>query len=176
MSIVLYSPKRITQARLFSVNYINYIPTILLFYFLFSCISNTFYQKNKILERFDYFHHIHFFILNYQGLRCLTENLFINSCKSAADATAVNFNGIKTLLAKVVSIFIISKPTFINGPSSLPRDPPDCVILETYILDRFILAAARTLLVVELFANSLQRLAICLLGNDNLFEKLVSSL
>ena len=26
--------------------------------------------------------------------------------------------------------FINSKPTFINGPRSLPRNPPDCTILD----------------------------------------------
>ena len=39
----------------------------------------------------------------------------------AADATAVNPSGIKTLLADVLSAFPIkSKPIFSNGPRSLP--------------------------------------------------------
>ena len=50
------------------------------------------------------------------------------------------------------------------------------MILETYVIDSFILAAARILRVTKLFADSLRRLAICQSVNDNLLGKLVSSL
>ena len=44
----------------------------------------------------------------------------------AADAAAVNPNGIKTLLANgLITFFISGNPVFNNGPRSLPRNPPD---------------------------------------------------
>ena len=48
---------------------------------------------------------------------------------SAADAAAVNPKGIKTLLAdSLFTYFIKGNPAFSNGPNSLPRNPPDCII------------------------------------------------
>ena len=57
---------------------------------------------------------------------------------SAADAAAVNPEGIKTLLANSLITFDINgnpvtfnikgNPVFSNGPSDLPRNPPDCII------------------------------------------------
>ena len=48
----------------------------------------------------------------------------------AADAAAVNSNGIKTLLANGLSTFPIkSNPGFSNGPKSLRKDPSGCPIL-----------------------------------------------
>ena len=50
---------------------------------------------------------------------------------SAADALAVNHNGIKTLLANgLISFFINGNPVFSNRPRSLSRNPPDCIILD----------------------------------------------
>ena len=50
---------------------------------------------------------------------------------SAASAAAVNPKGIKTLLANgLIAIFISGNPVFSNGPRSLPRNSPDCVILD----------------------------------------------
>ena len=50
---------------------------------------------------------------------------------SAADAAAVNPRGIKTLLANgLVTFFINSNSVFSNGPSNLPRNPSDCIILD----------------------------------------------
>ena len=47
-----------------------------------------------------------------------------------ADATVVNPNGIKTLLATGLSKFFIKvNPVFSNGPKSVTRNPPDCPIL-----------------------------------------------
>ena len=43
----------------------------------------------------------------------------------AADAAAVNPNGIKTLLANgLITFFINRNPVFNNGPRSLPKNPP----------------------------------------------------
>ena len=45
---------------------------------------------------------------------------------SAADAAAVNPNGIKALLANGLITFIINcNPVFNNGPRSLPKSHPD---------------------------------------------------
>ena len=51
---------------------------------------------------------------------------------SVADAAAVDPNGSKTLLANIVSTFFIKSKTklvFSNGPKSLPKNPPDCLVL-----------------------------------------------
>ena len=62
----------------------------------------------------------------YQILR-----LFLCIPVSAADAAAVNLKRIKTLLANCLIIFFISgNPVFSNGSSNLPRNPPDCIILD----------------------------------------------
>ena len=48
----------------------------------------------------------------------------------AADAAAVYPNGIKTLLANgLITFFIKGNPVFSYGARSLPRNPPDCIIL-----------------------------------------------
>ena len=50
---------------------------------------------------------------------------------SAADAAVVNPKGIKTLLANgLITFFIKGNPVFSNGPRSLPRNPPDCIVLD----------------------------------------------
>ena len=50
---------------------------------------------------------------------------------SAADAAVVNPKGIKTLLANgLITLFISSNPVFSNEPKSLPRNPPDYIILD----------------------------------------------
>ena len=78
--------------------------------------------------------------------------------------------GIKTLLANgLITFFINGSPVFNNGPRSLPRYPPDCTILDNWVFDNLIS-------IYELFAKDLQIFATCLLVNDNLFGKLVSSL
>ena len=59
----------------------------------------------------------------YQILR-----FFLCVSAPAADAAAVNTNGIKTLLADgLITFFINVNPVFNNGPRSLPRNPPDCI-------------------------------------------------
>ena len=88
---------------------------------------------------------------------------------SAADSAASNPNGIKTLLANVlIAIFINGNRAFSNGPRSLPRNPPDWIILDNWAFDNLIS-------VYELFAKALRRFATCLLVNNNLWVKLVSS-
>ena len=47
----------------------------------------------------------------------------------------------KTLFIKDHSVFFINgKPTFVNGPRILPRNPPDCIILVSCVFDNFSLA------------------------------------
>ena len=56
---------------------------------------------------------------------------FLCILASSADAAAVNPKGIKTLLANgLITFFINGNPVFSNGPRSLPRNPPDCIILD----------------------------------------------
>ena len=58
-------------------------------------------------------------------------NFFLYIPASAADATAVNPKGIKTLLANgLITFFISGNPVFSNGPRSQPRNAPDCNILD----------------------------------------------
>ena len=68
-------------------------------------------------------------------------NIFLWIAVSVADAAAVNSNGIKTLLASGLSIFIIeSDQVFSNGPKILTKNSPDCHILSNWVFDNFILA------------------------------------
>ena len=66
------------------------------------------------------------------------------------------------LSANDLSTFPIKgKPVFSNGPKSLPKNPPDCPILCSWVFDSFILAE-------ELFAKALRSLKTCVLVNNNL--------
>ena len=88
---------------------------------------------------------------------------------SAAYGAAVNPNRIKTLLANgLITFFIKDNPVFSNGLGSLPRNSPDCIILDKWVFHSLIS-------VDELFAKALQRFATCLLGNNNSCGKLVLS-
>ena len=87
---------------------------------------------------------------------------------SPADAAAVHTNGIKTLLANyLITFFINGNPVFSNGPRSLPRNPPNCIILDNWVFDNLIS-------VDDLLAKALLRFETCLLVNNNLWGKLVS--
>ena len=87
---------------------------------------------------------------------------------SAADAAAVNPNGINTILANGLIIFDIKgNPVFSNGRNNLPKNPPDCIILDNWVFDNLILAD-------EVFAETFWRFKTCLLVNNNLWGKLVS--
>ena len=49
----------------------------------------------------------------------------------AAYAAAVSPKRIKTLLANgLITFFINGNPVFSNGSSNLPRNPPNCIILD----------------------------------------------
>ena len=59
--------------------------------------------------------------------RAPDSKIFLRIAASVADATAVNPNVIKTLLANGLSKFFNkSNPIFSNGPKSILKNPPDC--------------------------------------------------
>ena len=61
-----------------------------------------------------------------------------------ADAAAVSPYGIKTLLAHGLSTFLFKdKLVFSNDLKSLPKNPPNCTILDSWIFENFILADER---------------------------------
>ena len=65
--------------------------------------------------------------------------IFLCIPASAADAAAVYPNGIKMLFANgLITFFINGNPVFGNGPRILPRNPPDCIILDIWIFDSLI--------------------------------------
>ena len=73
------------------------------------------------------------FILSFDIISVVVPDRKIFLCipASAADPAAVNPKGIKTLLANgLITFFINSNPVFCNGPQSLPRNHPDCIILD----------------------------------------------
>ena len=65
-----------------------------------------------------------------------------------------------------MTFFIGGNRVFSNGPRSLPRNPPYCIILDSWDFDSLILTD-------KLFAKALRRFATCLLINNILFGKLV---
>ena len=69
----------------------------------------------------------------------------------------------------VSTLFINGKQIFINGLRNLPRNPPDCFILEICVFNNFSLAD-------ELFEKALQRFDTSLSVIINLLRKLVLSL
>ena len=94
-------------------------------------------------------------------------NIYLCITASAADA-AVNPKGIKTLLAyNLITFFINGNPVLSNGPSNLPRNPPDWIVLDNRLFDNLIS-------VDELFAKVLRIFATCLLVSNNSWGKLVS--
>ena len=57
--------------------------------------------------------------------------LYIPAFAAAAAAAAVNPEGINTFLANgVITFFIRVNLVFINGPSNLPQNSPDCIIFD----------------------------------------------
>ena len=57
---------------------------------------------------------------------------------SGADFGVVNPSGIKSLLPNVMSTFFINgKQTFFNGPTSLPKNPPDYINLDICVFNNF---------------------------------------
>ena len=84
-----------------------------------------------------------------------------------AVTAVVNPKGTKTLLANVLKTFLIkSKPVFSNGARSLPRNPPNCIILDNWVFESFTLTD-------EPFGKALRIFKTFLLVNDSLCGKLV---
>ena len=95
--------------------------------------------------------------------------IFVWIHASAAEAVVVNPNVINTLLTNGWSAFFVyDKPAFSNSPSSLPRNAPDYISLDSSVFEHFMLTE-------DLFAKALQKPMICLSVNKNLWGKLVSS-
>ena len=88
---------------------------------------------------------------------------------STSDNSKINPNGIRTLLADGLSTLSIKgKPDFSNGPRSLPKNPPNCIILDSWVFGNFTLDD-------EQGSKSLRILEACVSVNNNLCGKLVSS-
>ena len=82
-------------------------------------------------------------------------NISLCIAASVADATAVNPNGIKTLLANCLSIFLAKgNVVFSHSSKGLPKNPPECSILCNCVFDNFKLAD-------EPFAKGLRSLETC---------------
>ena len=61
--------------------------------------------------------------------------IFLSVPVSAADAAAVNPNGVKTVLANgLVTFFINGNPAFNNEPRNPLRNPPDWIILDKWVI------------------------------------------
>ena len=75
---------------------------------------------------------------------------------------------LKHLANGLITFFINGNPVFNNRPRSLPRNPPDCIILDIWVFDNLISAD-------ELFAKDLRRFATCLLVNSSSCRKLITS-
>ena len=74
-----------------------------------------------------------------EGWLCSDSKTFLCIPTSAADAAAVNLKGIKTLLANgFITSFINGNLVFGSGPSNLPRNPPDCIILHNWVFNKLI--------------------------------------
>ena len=68
-------------------------------------------------------------------------NIFLRITASVANATTVKPNGIKMLSTNGLSMFSIKgNPDFSNGWKGLPKNPPDCPILCSWVFDNFIFA------------------------------------
>ena len=97
-------------------------------------------------------------------------NILLWITASVGDVAAVNPNVIKTLLGNGLSTFSIKgNPDFSNGSKSLPRNPSDCLILCNWVFNKFTL-------VEKLLVKALRRFETCVLVNNDLCEKVFSSL
>ena len=71
----------------------------------------------------------------------------------------------KNVLANGLSAFPIKgKPVFSDGARSLPRNPPNCIILDNWVFENFILAD-------ESLEKALQIFETCVLVNNNFCGK-----
>ena len=75
---------------------------------------------------------------------------------------------LQLILMELKHFFINGNPVFRNGLRNLRRNSPNCAILDKWAFDNLIS-------VDELFAKALLRFVTCLLVNNNLWGKLVSS-
>ena len=67
--------------------------------------------------------------------------VFLCILASAAEAAAVNLNGIKALLTDgLITFFVNGNSFFNNEPKSLQRNPPGCTILDNWVFDHLILS------------------------------------
>ena len=97
-------------------------------------------------------------------------NILLWITASVADVAAVNPNVIKTPLGNGLSIFSIKgNPDFSNGSNYLPRNPSHCLILCNWVFNNFTL-------VEKLLVKALRRFETCVLVNNDLCEKVFSSL
>ena len=88
-------------------------------------------------------------------------NIFLCIPASATDAAAVYPKVIKTLLENgLITLFISSNSVFGNGPSNLPRNPTDYIVLDNWVFDS-------QLSVDKWFEIALRRFGTCLLVDNN---------
>ena len=109
-----------------------------------------------------------FYIISVAVLLFWDIKIFLCIAASAADAAEVNPKGIKTILANgLITFFISGNPVFGNRARSLPRNPPDCIILGNRVFDNLIS-------VDKWYAKALRTFATCLLVNNNFWGKFFS--
>ena len=100
-------------------------------------VSQTFFIYKLGYRRLGYFLDIiHFFIWDYHVVILDLKSLFWIAA-FVFDAAAVNPDDIETLLASGFNIFFFA--VLSNGPKSLSRYPPDCLISCSWVFDNFIL-------------------------------------
>ena len=68
----------------------------------------------------------------------------------------------------LIAFYISGNPVFSNRPRSLPRNPSNSIILDIWVFNNLIS-------VDDLLAKPLRRFETCLLVNNSLWGKLVSS-
>ena len=83
--------------------------------------------------------------------------------------TRVSLRYFVTDCSGLSTFFIKGNPSFNNGSKCLPKSPPDCHVLCNLVFDKFRLAD-------EPFGKVLESPETCALVNNNLCQKLFSSL
>ena len=102
--------------------------------FIFYCFSDPFKKISESARAWIIF--IISFISSFQIVKVVFPEPNISLCIPAS-AAAVNPKGIKTLVANgLIAFFINGNRVFNNnGPSNLPKNPPDWTILEIRALE-----------------------------------------
>ena len=90
-------------------------------------------------------------------------NIFLWIAASAADAADVKY------ILSLSAFPMKGNPVFNDSPKILPKGPPDCPNLCSWVFEKFILAD-------KPFANVLRIFKTCVLVKNSLCGKLVSSL